>query len=72
LRQSYEAEKQGKARLEKDVESLKTQFQKEMDAKSKPPRIDRKHSTTSPMDPSLSPEQQEALARYGANIQKSK
>jgi len=79
LRRSYEQEKEGHAKLQADVQTLKTQYQKDLDDVQKevshntlnvnPPggnSLSRRNSSSSPMitEAALTPEQQEALARY--------
>jgi hypothetical protein len=76
LRQSYESEKQGRSRLQADVQSLKDQYQKELETKMtsfipQNGKIQRRMSIgqTSPMsDSDLTQEQQEALARSLSNL----
>lgn len=60
LRDSYESEKQGKARLQADVQSLKDQYQRDLATKATPQG---RRKSVVPADTNLTPEQHEALAR---------
>jgi hypothetical protein len=93
LRQSYEMEKEGHAKLQADVQTLRSQYEKDLDGVQKDSSghstsnnnnnntlsvnnnangqkngLSRRNSTASPIihDAALTPEQQEALARFGS------